>query len=213
MKIGILGSGNVGHALADGWLNQGHDVMIGTRSPGKLADWKSRAGDRGRVGSFAEAAGFGNVVVLAVKGSAAVDVVDGVGADLLNGKTVMDATNPIADTPPENGVLHFFTTFDESLMERLQKAAPGAKFVKAFNSIGAGLMVKPDFGGVRPSMFICGSDEGAKREAGELIGAFGFDVEDMGGIEAARAIEPLCMLWCIPGLKDNNWGHALKMLH
>ena len=134
------------------------------------------------------------------------------GAANLNEKTIMDATNPIAEAPPVNGVLQFFTSLDDSLMERLQKNFPGAHFVKAFNSVGSHLMVNPDFGGARPSMFICGNEESAKREVAGILGQFGWEVEDMGGAEAARVIEPLCILWCIPGFKNNQWAHAFKLL-
>jgi hypothetical protein len=134
------------------------------------------------------------------------------GGESIRGKTVIDTTNPIADAPPENGVLKFFTSLDRSLMEQLQSAFPDAHFVKAFNSVGNALMVNPEFGGTRPTMFICGNDAGAKREVGKILDLFGFEVEDMGGAQAARAIEPLCILWCIPGFLHNRWMHAFKLL-
>ena len=212
-NIGILGSGTVATTLADAFVQQGHTVMLGTGHPDKLAPWLAKAGSTGRVGSFAEAAAFGELLVLAVKGHVAVHLLRTLDAAALAGKTVLDTTNPIDETPPQNGVLRFFTNFDESLMEACQQAVPGAHFVKAFNSVGAGLMVKPDFGGVLPSMFICGNDDGAKAEAAEVVRAFGFEPEDMGGAEAARAIEPLCILWCIPGFRSNEWtNHAFKLL-
>lgn len=212
MKIGILGSGVVGRVLGAGFIRHGYDVMVGTRSPGKLDEWKTEAGEKGSVGSFAEAASFGDVLVLAVKGTAALETLRMAGAENLRNKTIIDATNPIADAPPENGVLKFFTTLDRSLMEQLQEAHPEARFVKAFNSVGNALMVNPDFGDTRPTMFICGNDDDAKREAGRIVELFGFDVEDMGGVQAARAIEPLCILWCIPGFLRNDWSHAFKVL-
>jgi predicted dinucleotide-binding enzyme len=125
---------------------------------------------------------------------------------------VIDATNPIADRPPTNGVLAFFTNFDESLMERLQNQFAGVRFVKAFNSVGSARMVNPSFAAGRPSMFICGNDESAKSTVAKMLDDFGWDVEDMGTAEAARAIEPLCMLWCIPGFLRNEWGHAFKLV-
>ncbi len=128
------------------------------------------------------------------------------------GKPVIDATNPIADTAPEHGVLSFFTDLDESLMERLQREFHTARFVKAFNSVGNALMVNPSFAEGRPTMFICGNDAAAKRVVGELLDQFGWDTADMGTVEAARAIEPLCMLWCIPGFLHNEWTHAFKLL-
>ena len=212
-NIGILGSGTVATTLADGFRKQGHAVMLGTEHPAKLAEWLANAGPTGQVGTFAEAATFGELLVLAVKGHVAPHLLRTLPADALAGKTILDTTNPISESPPENGVLHFFTNFDESLMEECQAAVPGAHFVKAFSSVGAGLMVNPDFGGVLPSMFICGNDDGAKAEAAEVVRAFGFEPEDMGGAEAARAIEPLCILWCIPGFRSNEWtNHAFKLL-
>jgi hypothetical protein len=212
MKIGILGSGAVGQALANGFVKHGYDVMIGTRSPEKLSEWKAKAGERGRVGSFAETTAFGDLLVLAVKGTAAKDTLKMAGAESLKGKTMIDTTNPIADAPPEKGVIKFFTSLDNSLMEQLQAAYPGARFVKAFSSVGNALMVNPDFGGIKPTMFICGNDANAKKEVSKILDLFGFEVEDLGGVEAARAIEPLCILWCIPGFLRNEWAHAFKLL-
>ncbi len=212
MKIGVLGSGQVGQVLADGLLKHGHEVMRGSREPAKLGEWKEKAGARARTGTFAEAAAFGELVVLAVKGGAAESAVALCGRGL-DGKTVVDATNPIADAPPKDGVLAFFTGPNESLMERLQQKAPAARFVKAFSCVGNARMVNPEFaGGVRPTMFICGDDAGAKRQVGELLDRFGWETEDMGTATAARAIEPLCVLWCIPGFTQNRWTHAFKLL-
>lgn len=206
MKVGILGSGDVGKALAAGFLRHGHAVMVGTRDRRKLAAWRTPA----LVGSLSDAAAFGDLVVLAVKGSGAEEALRLAGAENL-AKTVIDATNPIADAPPENGVLRFFTGLDESLMERLQAAFPDARFVKAFNSVGSALMVNPALG-ERPTMFICGDDAEAKREVTAILETFGFDAEDMGGARAARAIEPLCILWCIPGFLRNEWTHAFRLV-
>jgi predicted dinucleotide-binding enzyme len=211
-KVAIIGSGPVGKALADGFLEHGHEVMRASRDPSKLEDWKASAGERASTGTFDEAAKWGEIVVLAVKGTGAESAVDLCGADNLAGKTVIDATNPIADRPPENGVLHFFTTFDESLMERLQRKAPEAHFVKAFSCVGNALMVDPDFGAIKPTMFICGNDDSAKAEVTAILDDFGWETEDMGTAEAARAIEPLCILWCIPGFAQNQWSHAFKLL-
>ncbi len=212
MKVGILGSGDVGKALANGFIKHGYEVMIGTRTAEKLAQWKAQAGNKGRVGSFAETAAFGDLIVLAVKGLTAIETLQLAGAQNLGGKTVIDATNPIAEAPPQNGVLKFFTTLDNSLMEQLQAAFPAADFVKAFSCIGNAFMVNPDFGGVKPTMFICGNKSNAKQTVNKILEQFGFEVEDMGGVEAARAIEPLCILWCLPGFLRNQWTHAFKLL-
>jgi 8-hydroxy-5-deazaflavin:NADPH oxidoreductase len=211
VKIGVLGSGDVAKVLASGFLKHGHATMVGTRDSAKLAKWASQ-NRSGRVGSFSETAAFGEVVVLAVKGTASADALRAAGAANLAGKPVIDATNPIADAPPSNGVLKFFTSLDESLAERLQREFPDAKLVKAFNSVGSARMVNPQFAGGRPTMFICGNDEGAKKTVGGILDQFGWETADMGRIEAARAIEPLCMLWCIPGFLRNEWTHAFKLL-
>jgi hypothetical protein len=201
----------VAKTLATGFLKHGHQVMVGSRTPAKLADWK-QANRAGQAGTFSQAAAFGEVVVLAVKGAVAADALRLAGAEHLAGKTVVDAANPIADAPPVNGVLRFFTDVNESLMERLQKEFASAHFVKAFNSVGSACMVNPQFPGGRPTMFICGNSDGAKQTVAGILEQFGWEVADMGKAEAARAIEPLCMLWCIPGFLRNDWVHAFKLL-
>jgi hypothetical protein len=211
MNVGVLGSGEVAKALAAGFVKHGHPVMMGTRDLTKLATWVDEHADTS-VGSFAEAARFGELLVLAVKGSAAEDVLGLAGADNLAGKPVIDTTNPIADAPPVNGVLRFFTDLDESLMERLQRAYPDARLVKAFNSVGNQLMVDPEFREGKATMFICGNDDGAKEVVTAVLEEFGWGVADMGAVEAARAIEPLCMLWCIPGFLRNEWDHAFALV-
>jgi predicted dinucleotide-binding enzyme len=211
MKVGILGSGDVAKALAGGFLRHGHEVALGTRTPPKLADW-AKANPKARIAGFAEAAKFAELVVLAVKGTVAADALRAVGAANLTRKTVIDATNPIADAPPVNGVLKFFTNLDESLMERLQREFADARFVKAFNSVGNACMVNPQFADGPPTMFICGNDEAAKKTVRGILDQFGWETADMGKAEAARAIEPLCMLWCIPGFLRNDWVHAFKLL-
>jgi hypothetical protein len=211
MNVGVLGSGDVAKALGVGFLIHGHEVMLGTRDPAKLADWLEE-NPGVRVGTFEEAAAHGELLALAVKGSAAEDVLALAGAENLVGKPVIDATNPLADTPPVNGVLRFFTGPNDSLMERLQSAHPEARFVKAFNSVGNAQMVGPQLKGGPPTMFICGNDESAKATVHEVLDAFGWETEDMGGVEAARAIEPLCILWCVPGFLGRGWDHAFKLL-
>ncbi|MGA9422857.1 MAG: NAD(P)-binding domain-containing protein [Rhodanobacteraceae bacterium] len=211
MNIGIIGSGDVAKTLATGFLKHGYGTMVGTRDIAKLEDWASR-NSQGRTGTFADAADFGEVVVLAVKGTASLEALRIVGASRLAGKTVIDATNPIADLPPSHGVLRFFTDLDQSLMEQLQQEFPDAHFVKALNSVGAARMVNPYFESGRPTMFICGNEPAAKKTVETLLDKFGWETADMGNVEAARAIEPLCMLWCIPGFLRNEWTHAFKLL-
>jgi 8-hydroxy-5-deazaflavin:NADPH oxidoreductase len=147
-----------------------------------------------------------------VKGAAAADALRLAGAANLGVKVIIDTTNPIADAPPDHGVLRFFTSLDDSLMERLQREFASARFVKAFNSVGNALMVNPVLKGGRPTMFTCGNDHDAKRIVTQVLDQFGWEIADMGTVEAARAIEPLCMLWCIPGLLRNEWAHAYKVL-
>ena len=211
MKVGVIGSGDVAKVLAGGFLTHGHEVMMGTRAPEKLSEWAAQ-NPTGRIGSFGDAAKFGELVVLAVKGAAAADALRAAGESNLAGKCVIDATNPIADIPPTNGVLRFFTSLDESLMERLQREFEGPRFVKAFNSVGSVCMVNPQFKGGKPTMFICGNDDSAKETVSAILDQFGWEIADMGKAEAARAIEPLCMLWCIPGFARNEWVHAFKLL-
>lgn len=211
MKVGVLGSGDVAKVLAGGFLKHGHEVMMGTRTPAKLHDWATQ-NPKGQVGSFAEAAQFSALVVLAVKGTVAAEALRAAGGTNLAGKPVIDATNPIADQPPVNGVLRFFTSLDQSLMESLQREFENAHFVKAFNSVGNACMVNPQFKGGKPSMFICGNNDMAKKTVAGILDQFGWETVDMGKVEAARAIEPLCMLWCIPGFLRNDWTHAFKLL-
>jgi 8-hydroxy-5-deazaflavin:NADPH oxidoreductase len=211
-KVAVIGSGVVGEVLANGLLKHGYEVIRASREPSKLEPWHKGAGAKASLGTPAEASKAADLIVLAVKGTGAEEAVAACGGGLA-GKTVLDTTNPIANAPPTNGVLAYFTTLEESLMERLQKKAPEAHFVKAFSCVGSAFMVNPNFGGTKPSMFICGSNAAAKSEASALLLQFGWEIEDLGAVEAARAIEPLCMLWCIPGLTGKGWTHAFKLLH
>lgn len=211
MKIGIIGSGEVAQTLGAGFLKHGHEVMMGTREPSKLAEWATK-NPQGRIGSFADAAKFAELAVLAIKGTVLSEAVRSAGPANLAGKPVIDVTNPIADAPPEGGVLKFVTDLNSSMMERVQKEFPGVRFVKAFNSVGSSRMVNPQFAGGKPTMFICGDDEAAKKTVTKILDQFGWETADMGGVVAARAIEPLCILWCIPGFLRNEWTHAFKLL-
>jgi 8-hydroxy-5-deazaflavin:NADPH oxidoreductase len=209
-KIGILGSAAVGQALARGFKQHGHEVRIGSRTPAKLAEFSASAGIA--AGTFAEVASWAEVLVLAVKGTVAEDALRAAGAASLRGKLVIDTTNPIAEAPPVDGVLAFFTGPNDSLMERLQAAYPEARFVKAFSSVGNALMVNPKLEGGPPTMFYCGNDAAAKAAVRSILETFGWEPADMGTAVAARAIEPLCQLWCIPGFRENTWRHAFRLL-
>ncbi|TMQ17808.1 MAG: DNA-binding protein [Deltaproteobacteria bacterium] len=210
-KIGILGSGKVGEVLGDGFLAHGYPVMRGSREPAKLAAWKSGAKGDASIGTVAETAAWGDIIVLAVKGTGAEPAIAEAGAANLAGKLVIDTTNPIADTPPRNGALSYFTGANESLIGRLQAKVPQARFVKAWNSVGNAVMVNPRLG-TTPSMFICGNDARAKQETTEILTQFGWEAVDVGGVELGHAVEALCILWCAPGFLHNDWVHAFKYL-
>jgi predicted dinucleotide-binding enzyme len=208
-KVGILGSAAVGQTLAKGFKKHGYDVRIGSRDPGKLTDIAASAGIQ--AGTFADVAAWADVVVLAVKGLAAEEALNLAGAGNLAGKVVIDTTNPIADKPPVDGVIQYFTGPNESLCERLQAAFPQARFIKAFNSVGNARMVNPSFARGRPTMFYCGNDEDAKRTVARILERFGWEPADMGTVVGARAIEPLAQLWCIPGFRQGTWTHAFAV--
>jgi predicted dinucleotide-binding enzyme len=209
-RFGVVGSGEVGQVLAKGLKQHGYDVRIGSRNPAKLAEFSRETGIPS--GTFADVAAWGEALVLSVAGTGAADALKLIGADRLKGKLVIDTTNPIGDEPPEQGVLKYFIAANSSLMEQLQRSYPEAHFVKAFSCVGSARMVNPDFGGVRPTMFYCGDDAGAKAVVARLLEQFGWESQDMGGAVAARAIEPLAVLWCIPGFLQNSWTHAFHLL-
>lgn len=209
-KVGIIGSGPVGKALAVGFMKKGYNVMVGSRQVSKLEDWKVKT-QNVETGTFEDTMEYGDLLVLAVGGRYAKDVLS-LGKANMSGKIIIDATNPISENPPENGVLQYYTNLNRSLMEELQEEFAESLFVKAFNSVGNAFMVDPDFKEGKPTMFICGNDENAKDEVSQILEKFGWESEDMGGAESARAIEPLAMLWCIPGFLRNQWSHAFKLL-
>lgn len=188
-KVGILGSGIVGRTLADGFEKRGYEVMLGTGNPKKLLDWQS--GTNGKVGSFEKAADFGDVIVFAVKGTAALTIVEQVKVGISD-KLVLDVTNPISDEKPKDGVRKFFTNSDESLMEKLQELVPEAHFVKAFNYIDSKSMVNSAKSKAQV-MNICGNEDAAKAEAKEVLAQFGFKSKDLGKAEVAREIEQLAI--------------------
>jgi len=213
MRIGIIDSGIVGQVLAKGFKSEGHDVTMGTRNTAKeeVMNFKKENPSIG-VATFEETAAGAELIVLATGGSVVEDAIKLAGLHNFNAKVIIDATNPLSHEPAVNGVLNFFTDLNSSLMERIQQLVPEAKLVKAFNSVGNSLMHKPKLQEGTPTMFICGNDDEAKKTVTDLLTSFGWETEDMGKVEAARAIEPLCMLWCIPGFLRNSWGHAFKLL-
>ncbi|HYO37127.1 MAG TPA: NAD(P)-binding domain-containing protein [Geodermatophilus sp.] len=199
MRIGILGSGQVGQALARGYARHGHEVRIGTRQA-EVAGLPT--------GSPAEVAGGAELVVLAVRGAVAVDLVRSLAGEL-EGKVLVDATNPLDAAA---GAPRLFVGHTDSLGEQVQRAAAGARVVKAYNTVGNTLMVDPQLPGGPPSMFIGGDDESAKATVAGLLRDTGWDVVDLGGIEASRWLEPMCMAWVAHGVRPRTWGHAFRLL-
>jgi predicted dinucleotide-binding enzyme len=212
MKVGILGSGNVGQALGRGLIARGHEVKMGSREKNneKGADWAKKEGARASTGDFGEAARFGEMVILATLWTGTENALQMAGAENLAGKVLMDVTNPLKAVPGAMPVLAVGLT--DSGGESVQRWAPNARVVKAFNSVGFMHMVDPQMPGGPPSMFICGNDVSAKEQVGEIVKSFGWEVVDVGGIAEARDLEPLCTLWLAYGAKTNTWGHAFKLL-
>ncbi len=209
-KVGIIGSGNVGKDLAKGFIHFGYDTTLSSRSEEKRKSLEREI--RGlKTDTPKNTARNSELIVFAVKGSEAKAALNEIGLESISGKTVIDTTNPIAAENPVNGVLVYFSSVNKSLMEEMQEMVPEANFVKAFSCVGSAHMVNPDFE-IRPTMFICGENQDAKNEVTAILEQFGWETEDMGNVEAARAIEPLAMLWCIPGFRENRWNHALKLL-
>jgi 8-hydroxy-5-deazaflavin:NADPH oxidoreductase len=199
VRIAVLGSGQVGQALARGWGRHGHDVVIGTRQDA-VADLA--------VAPPAEAVRDADLVVLAVKGEVAVELVTSL-ADGLDGRVLVDATNPLEFS---SGGPALFVGTTDSLGEQVQRAAPGARVVKAYNTVGNALMVDPDLPGGPPTMFVAGDDADAKRQVTDLLESTGWEVADLGGIAASRWLEAMCMAWVAYGARTGTWDHAFKLL-
>jgi predicted dinucleotide-binding enzyme len=213
MKVGILGTGDVGRTLASAFVTLGHEVKMGAReaSNEKSAAWVNQAGAKASSGTFADAAGFGDVVLLATHGLANREVLRAAGPARLEGKLLIDTTNPLdfsKGMPPRLAVGH-----TDSGGEQAQSAAPGARVVKAFNIVGHVSMFRPAYTDGPPDMLICGNDAEAKKQATSILHDFGWpEVVDFGGIEASRYLEPLCLVWVLYGAATGSWSHALKML-
>jgi predicted dinucleotide-binding enzyme len=212
MKVGILGTGDVGQSLAKGFLALGHDVKMGGREARneKALAFVKQAGPKASAGTFAEAAAFGELLVLATLGAANKEVLAQAGAENLRGKVLIDATNPLdfsKGAPPTLALAG-----QDSGGEEAQRLAPGAHVVKAFNTVGHTHMFRPQFPGGPPDMFICGNDEGAKKKVLGLLQEFGWNSADLGGIECSRYLEAMCMAWVLYGFRTGGWNHAFKML-
>ena len=210
MQVGVLGSGNVGRSLATGFLSLGHQVKIGSRNPVKVSDWVAENGPNASAGTFVEAAAFGELIVFAVLGSAAEEVIRMADPANFAGKTVIDTTNALA--PSAGGMPTLFVGHTDSLGERIQRALPQGRVVKAFNIVGYALMVHPQLPCGPPDMFICGYDADAKQGVTEILQAFGWSVIDIGPMEGARYLEPLAMVWILSAYPTQSWNQAFKLL-
>jgi len=210
VKVGILGSGDVGKSFARAFGALGHDVVIGSRSPEKLSDFVGGEGDRVTSGTFEEAARSGDLLVLATHGMATEEAIEMAGKSNFGNKVVIDATNPLdfSGGAPRLAVGH-----TDSLGEQIQRSIPNARVVKAFNTVGNALFFKPELPNGPPDMFIGGNDADAKKLVSQVCDAFGWGVVDLGGIEASRYLEPMCMAWVVHGVISGTWMHAFKLLH
>ena len=209
VRIGVLGSGDVGKTLAKGFADLGHEVTIGSREPQKLEAWAASAGERVRTGTFGDAARSGDIVVLATLGTATENAIRLAGVQHFAGKVVIDTTNPL-DFSTGKPVLSVGHT--DSLGEQVQRTIAGAKVVKAFNTVGNALMVNPALPGGPPDMFICGNDPDAKTIVTQICQHFGWGVSDIGDITASRYLEPMCLVWVLHGMRSGSWTHAFKLL-
>jgi 8-hydroxy-5-deazaflavin:NADPH oxidoreductase len=209
MKVGIVGSGDVGKKLGDSFVDLGHSVKIGTRDTGEIAEWASRHGSHASVGSFADAARFGEIVIIATSWAGTQNAIEMAGLENMVGKVVIDVTNPLdfSAMPPKLAVGH-----TDSAGEIVQRLLPEAMVVKAFNIVGNPHMYKPNFSEGRPTMFICGNDDSAKKIVTDILTAFGWESVDIGGIEGSRLLEPLAMLWIAYYFRTNTGNHAFKLL-
>ena len=213
IRVGVLGSGEVGRRLAGGFSGRGHEVMIGSRDPAKaeLREWLAGDGSGIEVATFAETAAHGELLVLAVLGNAAEEAIADAGPDNFKGKVVIDAMNPLdfsGGFPPKLSI-----SGEDSLGERVQRALPGARVVKAFNTIGNPYFVDPSFSEGRPTMLIAGDDQGAKDTVRDVLSDFGWsDTVDIGGIEGSRELEAICIAWVKIGGARGAWDHGFKLL-
>jgi len=212
MRVGILGTGDVGKALGNGFVTLGHDVKMGSREAKneKALAWARELGGKASVGTFADAASFGDIVVLATLGVANQSALKMAGPETLRGKIVIDTTNPLdfsAGMPPKLAV-----SGNDSGGERVQRLLPGAHVVKAFNTVGNAFMFRPSFPGGPPDMFFCGNNDDAKQKVVAILRDFGWGIVDVGGIESSRYLEAMCMVWVLSGIYTNSWTHAFKLL-
>jgi predicted dinucleotide-binding enzyme len=211
MRIGILGTGDVGQALGDAFVALGHEVKMGSRSAKneKALAWTKHAGPKASEGTFRDAAAFGEIVVLATLGVANESALRAAGVETLRGKIVIDTTNPLDFA---GGIPKLAVGADDSGGERVQKLLPDSHVVKAFNTVGHAHMFRPTFPGGPPDMFLCGNDDGAKKKVAAIVRDFGWEVVDLGGIDSSRYLEAMCMTWVLYGIRTSSWNHAFKLL-
>jgi 8-hydroxy-5-deazaflavin:NADPH oxidoreductase len=209
IRVGVLGSGDVGRALAKGFAGLGHEVRIGSRDAEKLREWAASADERISPGTFEEAARFGDILVLATLGTGTESAIRIAGIAHFDGKVVIDTTNPLDFS---QGLPRLSVGHTDSLGEQVQRLVPKARVVKAFNTVGNAHMVNPQFAGGPPDMFLCGNDPDAKKIVSQICDAFGWGVVDIGGIEGSRYLEPMCMTWVRYGILNKSWNHAFKLL-
>jgi predicted dinucleotide-binding enzyme len=196
MKVAILGTGEVGQSLAKGFTKYGHQVKMGHRDPKE---------------SYADAAKFGEIAVLCTPWTGTENAIKLSGPANLAGKVVIDVTNPLKSE--ESSAPTLALGFDDSGGEQVQRWLPQSRVVKAFNTVGHTLFVDPKLPGGPPDMFIGGNDAAAKQTVTQICKQFGWPVVDIGGIEGARLLEPLAMLWVVVGFKLDRWEQAWKLLH
>jgi len=212
MKIGVIGSGDVGRAIADGLVESGHDVMIGTRDTQKseLKSWRKKHDKHKSLGSTTEAANYGDMAILAIAWHATEDVLSQIRPELA-GKVVVDVTNPLVyndDEAPELSIGHTM-----SGGEIVQHSLPDSHVVKTLNIINHAHMVQPKYKKGNPTMFVCGNNQSAKAHTVEMLIDMGWkDIVDIGPIEKSRLLEPLCLLWIEYGVSRGTWDHAISML-
>ncbi len=212
MKVGILGSGEVGQALGDGFVSRGHEVKLGAREATneKTTKWAAKHGVKGSAGTFRDAAAFGEMLVVATLWTGTESALRLAGIGNFKGKVVLDVTNPLLFEPNQPPRLALGHT--DSGGEQIQRWLPGARVVKVFNIVGNKHMVDPKFPGGPPTMFLCGNDPSARAAAADVCKAFGWETVDLGGMEGARLLEPLCILWVQYGAATGTWNHAFKLL-
>jgi len=214
MKVGILGSGEVGQALGRGFASRGHDVKIASRNPKSeaLVMWQKQTKGKASTGTFEEAAKHGEILVLAALGTAVEEVLRLAGPQNMAGKVIIDTTNALDGSQGSN--LGLFIGPNDSLGERVQRRVPEAKVVKCFNTVPNTQMVDPKFAGGNPEMLICGDDEAAKKKVVGILKEFGWPgAIDVGGIEGARWLEATVPLWVLVGQRLGRWDHAFRVVH